>query len=403
MSSIALVKDAEPLPQFCGERTLRIGNLARQLSERGHQVCWYTSTFLHYQKKFLHQHDLSQPENGFELRFLHVGGYRKNISLQRWMHHFRFALKLRREFRSVKKLDLIVCCIPMLEAALVCLWEARRRRIPLVLDIRDPWPEAFVQAVPFRFQRWARLLLAPYFWLAAYLFRSTDSLVAVSQGFLDWGSEMSGRRKGRPDAVVHHGAHDLACDDPGPALERWPSAPEAVRHIYMGGFATIYEFETLAALIERLGPEHHFFMVGAGNPQHLRLKERLAGCPRVTFTDWLPRQEAYLLAQTCHVGWLPLKPDLKGFLPNKPFEYTSLGLALATTRGGEVWSILESYDLGFAFELGEVEVLLKRLSELRPGSEPLQRWRRRSRRFWEEQGDARVCAAGYADHLEGLL
>src|SRR5690606_10270774 len=108
--------------------------------------------------------------------------------------------------------------------------------------------------------------------------------------------------------VFYHGAH-LPIGDDHVLPEAWQTDQLVIRHIYLGGFGRNYDFQVMARVIEALGQDarHHFFLVGAGSEQQKALKTRLAGLPNVTFTDWLPREEAYRLARSCHLGWLPLK------------------------------------------------------------------------------------------------
>lgn len=401
--SVALVKDGEPLPQHCAPYPMRIGNLALELCSRGHRVCWYASTFSHHKKVMLFSQDTTWDELGFRQRFLYSGGYQRNISPQRWVHHSRFAVKLYKELQRCTDLDVIVCCIPMIEAALACRLVAKSKGIPLILDIRDPWPDVFLTVLPKSLVPLGRLLLYPYAKLARTLFKNAESVTACSQGFLDWAQSGSGRdpQQRDSDVVVYHGAHSPLMEQ-GELPAEWRTEPDTIRHAYIGGFGRNYVFHTMAEAILRLqsDPRHHFFFVGEGSEQHRELKSRLQCCENVTFTDWLSREEAYALGRSCQVGWLPLRAGNDGFLPNKPFEYAALGLAQVVGETAEVGSLLKQHKLGHEFQQNEPERLVDFLREVT--WEQIEVWQSAALKFWKEVGDAKQCANLFADHVESL-
>lgn len=398
MKHIALVKDGEPFPVECRPYSLRVGNLAAELAGRGHQVTWHASTFSHYKREFLTSEQVNAQGQAFQIELHQAGAYRKNVSPARWMHHVRLALAEYRTLLKEPKLDLIFCCVPTLESALACLLVSRLRGVPVLLDIRDPWPEAFALAAPKRWRPLVRTLLFPYFQLAYGLFRHCTGLTAVSQSFLDWAQKSSGRANHRKemDAVFYHGCHDLRSDAPVESSEG------PLRVVYLGGFSTIYEFETLKrALQNGLGnsQEVEFILVGQGGDNYHKLRSEFQQYDNLHMPGWLPREEAYRLASTCHIGLIPLKASHSHFLPNKPFEYASLGLGLLTCAEGEVRHLVESHECGWHYREGDPDSLQAILSRLGREPEVLQLARRKARQFWEQQGDARLIARQLADHL----
>lgn len=393
---IALIKDGEPLPQTCRPFYLRTGNLARVLASRGHYVTWHSSNFLHYQKELYPETGLLHLEEGYDLHLHSCGTYPRNISPQRWVHHARLARAVYRELMQAQHLDVIVCCVPTLESAWACSLVAKTRGVPLILDVRDPWPEVFVSAAPAGLRPLARAVLAPYFLLASRLYAGCTSLTAVSSSFLSWAQRLGRRKEREQDQVFYIGSSDLRAAQP-------PSG--TVRCIYLGGFSTIYDFGPLAEFLER--PESReldleIFLVGAGGGQYQRLRERLEGHPKVTFTGWMERAQAYELAHSCHLGLLPLTEKAGEFMPNKPFEYASLGLALLSSARGELEQLVSRYDFGWTYDRSSVDSLARQLQEIAGNPEKLSRRRERARTFWQQEGDCDVHAGRFADHVESV-
>ena len=403
--AVALVKDGEPFPVFCAPFALRIGNLAQSLGERGHRVTWHASNFLHYRREFTTELAVnSKPDQKYLIALHRAGAYYKNISPARWLHHLRLAFATFWTLLREPELDVIHCCVPTLESATVCWLVARLRNVPLILDVRDPWPEVFVHSAPPKLKKLVRGLLRPYFALAQALFRKADSLTAVSFSFLHWAQELSGRSTlaQERDRVFFLGSHDLL---EGASGERSFSQEDSdlIKVVYIGGFSSIYEFETLRqALIDGLGdsPDFSFLLIGEGGDGYESLKSSLEGFQNVEFTGWLSRERAYSLALDCDVGLVPLRSELEGFLPNKPFEYASLGLPLLSSARGEVQSFVERTECGWFYETGDSKSLTERLLALKREPHLVREASRRARAFWESEGHALKLAERLADHVE---
>ena len=204
---IWLIKDGEQLPVLPGSRKHRMSNLAGVLAKRGHEVVWWCSTHSHQDKTFLFTEDRTVDlDQGFQLRLLHSGGYPRNLSWQRLVHHNRFAWKLNREMRRSPTPDAIVCCLPIVETVLACLIYTRQHGIPLVIDIRDPWPDIWLDRLPRLLHPPAMLMLSPYYAITRFAFARAEVLTSISNRWLRWAQEAGRRSKGDLDAGLQPGS-----------------------------------------------------------------------------------------------------------------------------------------------------------------------------------------------------
>src|SRR5690606_36946884 len=78
---------------------------------------------------------------------------------------------------------------------------AKKWGIPLILDVRDLWPDIFVEAVPRPLQWLASAVLLPYFWMTRRALRSARALFAVSRDYLNWAVRRAGRSSSPDDGV----------------------------------------------------------------------------------------------------------------------------------------------------------------------------------------------------------
>ncbi|MBI4419811.1 MAG: glycosyltransferase, partial [Gemmatimonadetes bacterium] len=157
-----LITVGEPLP-LPGQRTrlLRTGRLALALVRRGHQVTWWTSTFDHFAKAGLDVDDVERLSAGLELRFLHGIPYDRNVSVRRLVNHWQLARGFRRRALEIAPPDVILCSFPTVELCWQATRYARRKGVPILIDVRDLWPDIFLSAMPGPL-RWAgRMALRP--------------------------------------------------------------------------------------------------------------------------------------------------------------------------------------------------------------------------------------------------
>src|SRR5437016_13122064 len=147
-----LVRAYEPLPTIDGTgRYLRYGMLARALTDRGHEVLWWTSNFDHVRKqsRFGNPPVTVEMWPGFTLRVLRATEYKKNISIDRVRHNRSVASAREEEVRRLDVTpDLVLACVPTLELTEQAVRYARRKGIPVVVDVEDEWPEIYLSAFP---------------------------------------------------------------------------------------------------------------------------------------------------------------------------------------------------------------------------------------------------------------
>ena len=147
--NVWLIKDGENLPIQSDARRMRTWMLAEELLRQGHQATWWASTHSHQRKVLLFDEDREvEVAQGFRLKLLFAGAYRSNRSLGRLLHHSRLAAKFRRLAPTLPRPDVIVSAFPTIELAFEAVEFAGPRRIPVIIDIRDPWPDILLDLAP---------------------------------------------------------------------------------------------------------------------------------------------------------------------------------------------------------------------------------------------------------------
>jgi hypothetical protein len=231
-----LLQRSEPTPFDDGwtQRLLRTGHLAQTLSDRGHEVVWWTSTFDHYSRRhrFSDNHSVTV-EGGCAIEFLRGSGYTKNVSLQRLRDNSQVADSFSKIARDRPTPDLILASVPTIELASAAVSYGSGRGVPVFLDVRDLWPDVFADLVPSWTRPLVRVLSRPMNARLRATCRQATGIIGLTPEFVNWGVSKAGRHSGQFD---QHFPMGYVVDEPSPPQPR-RQAPQ--RLAYSGPSETV--------------------------------------------------------------------------------------------------------------------------------------------------------------------
>ena len=101
--------------------------------------------------------------------------------------------------------DIIHCGFPTIELAHSVCHDGRENFVPLVLDVRDMWPEIFVDVLPKLLQPLGRIALSSQFRMAKESFKMARAISGHAPGFCDYGLKLGGRKKSLFDRAFPFG------------------------------------------------------------------------------------------------------------------------------------------------------------------------------------------------------
>ena len=137
-------------------------------------------------------------DDGYAIQFVHSCGYRRNTSLARLRTYRVLGRRFRKLAESETPPDVIVAAVPSLEWAVAAVDYGGAHGIPVVVDVRDLWPDVFLNALPTPVRPGGRFLLAPYYRMARRACTRATAITAVSPSYLEWGLQLAGRQVPRP-------------------------------------------------------------------------------------------------------------------------------------------------------------------------------------------------------------
>jgi glycosyltransferase involved in cell wall biosynthesis len=393
---------------------LRAGLLARYLAAIGHEVVWWTSTFDHTQKVHLFESDtVLQLPDGVTLRALRGRGYRRNVSLQRILDHRQVASAFEAQAASAPRPDVILASYPTIELAGAAARFGARHGIPCVIDIRDLWPDLFIELLP----RWMRGLAAPALAVlrrkARRVCREAYAIIGNAPHFVEWGLRLAGRPARSADRYFPfaYAPPQLQPERRAEAQRFWEQHGirrdgDAVIGCFFGAFSQQFDFDTViaaAAELTRRGTNYRFVLCGTGE-RLARLQEAARTNPRLLLPGWIGQPEIFALMEAAHFGLAPYWNNV-GFvdnLPNKPIEYMAGGLAVVSSLSGYLREFIARAECGFHYPEGDAGALADLVEGFARDRGPLERARSNARRAFEQQFDATLVHKSLADYLEAV-
>jgi glycosyltransferase involved in cell wall biosynthesis len=270
--------------------------------------------------------------------------------------------------------DVLIASEPPLFPHVAGAWVSAARRIPLVLEVRDLWPDYLVGlGVVGKGSLPARLL----FRLERRLLKRADSVVAVTDSFR--------RRiitKGVPATRVHVIPNGVELEQYAPSDE--PPPLDAMRRRegefiagYLGTFGVGQDLTTIVAAAQLLAsedPSIRFVLVGDGlEQQRVRDRARALNLTNLEICPPLHKDLTRAFYNACDVCLVPLAPVeiFQETVPSKMFEIMACERPVLASLAGEGQRIVEESGGGVVAPPGDARALadaLKRLKAMSPST-----------------------------------
>ena len=401
----------EPLPNDGDHvRLYRSGILSYLMADEGHEVTWWSSSFDHTAKKQRVDRHSDIPLNkNLMLTLLRGPGYRRNVSLRRMVNHGVVAAAFRKISRSRIRPDVILVSYPTIELS----WEAvrfgREFNVPVVVDIRDLWPDIIEDAVPGLPRQLVKTLLWPLYRKADHVFRSATAICGVTDEYVAWGLGKVMRRRSAMDRSFPFGyeASVPSSADKSAAEIYWQEKGVSAQNWNICFFGTLGRQFDLAAvisaareLVERC-PEVRFIICGKGDLL-AHFEDMARDVPTVSFPGWVDRYQIRTLMEVSKLGLAPYYPSRNFLLnlPNKPIEYMSAGLPILSTVGGVIGDLITRHGAGVVCDQSDPNSLTARIVELVEDPGRVSRMGKASLNLFERRFDAAIVYPQFSNFLQ---
>jgi glycosyltransferase involved in cell wall biosynthesis len=412
---IWVIKTGEPIPHLPaenGDRLFRAGLMAQVLHQRGHDVTWWSSQF-HHQLKTMRNVTPSVPvrpnPDGPQMIFLPSKGYKRHISPARFMDHAAVRRAFQRLAPNQPRPDVILCAWPTIDLAFAAVQFGRANGIPVILDIRDLWPDIFYERITAKTGLPFKGYMLPYERMGRKAMRGADAVISITQGMLEWGQKRFARETTARDRVFYQsqnavsGPEDTAFwSDKGVDLNA-----EKTRFVWAGTLISDLDIQTLLKAIEALPDTAaralEFVFCGSGDLTP-RIEEMARRLPHVVFAGWVSQSALNALYARSHVGLMCYldRFDFQLSIPNKVADFTRSELRILTNLTGEMERVLRPADLLIQYPTGDADTLRNTLVEIAQTPALYRTPAPKARAVFDRLFDANTVMPEFAEYVEHI-
>jgi glycosyltransferase involved in cell wall biosynthesis len=298
--------------------------------------------------------------------------------------------------------DVVVATSPPLFTGLAGALVASLRGVPFVLEVRDLWPDAFVDLGLAR----EGPAVAAFRRLERWLYRRADHLVPVTESF----AARIAAAGGAPAAttVVRNGA-DLGRFASPPARETARASfglDGRFTLLYLGAHGVAQGLDRLLPAARDVADRATFWFVGEGaEKERLVAEAARLGLANVRFDAAIPRErvpEAYAAADAVLVS-LRATPLMGTFLPSKAFEAMAAGKPVVAAVAGESAALLGAGGGAVVVPPGDASALARVVGELASDPARVREAGRAARARAEREFDRDALATRYLAVLEDVV
>jgi glycosyltransferase involved in cell wall biosynthesis len=383
---IWFVEIGEPLPQESDVRLHRYGLFARYLARNDCDVTIWASSFSHAPKQHVVTSDHIEQFDGVQYRFLHGPGYARNVSLGRIKHNRIFAKRLQNTLQQLPPSDIpdiIFSPIPIIDAAAVISEFAFNNKIPVIVDIRDEWPDEIVNIAPSVTRPLVRFFFRHSYKQMNIVCNRACALTGVSQRQINYGKRFSPQKPSFPFPLGYpeENVSDAELDKQREELRaEFDYTQFDFICCFFGMMGRYFELKCVVEAASEL-PNVGFILAGDG-------KERAAIAPiaqtkpNVYLPGWVKKPKIQAIMSVSDVGLAPYKGSDAFSLPNKPFEYMSGGLAILSTVQGELREIISKNNIGTTIANPTSTNIVQALNMLLNDGDNLEEMKKRSKKLF---------------------
>jgi len=296
--------------------------------------------------------------------------------------------------------DVVYASSPHLLAGVAGWALARLKRVPLIIEVRDLWPQVLVDMGQLsKSSPLFRVLKG----IERFLFRQADAVVVLAEGNI--APVIADGAPAKRVTFIPNGADpdDFDVEDI-PSDLRQEFGMEGLVFVYAGAHGPANGLELLLEAAGELAgsePDVRFWLVGDGVAKgSIVATAREMELDNVVFHDPIPKQEMPRLLAAADVG-LHVLADVPlfrhGVSPNKLFDYMAAGKPVLTNTPGEVARLVEQAGSGIAVPPDGLVDGVHRMAAAGPGQRA--RWGANGRRFMAEHRSR----AALAQRVEALL
>lgn len=366
----------------------RLSYLSGTFINMGYDTTLITSDFDHHSKKTRMKNLIDEIPRKYKVNMIKELGYKDNICVRRVFSHIYFSWNLKKYLFSIdtmNKPDAIYVTMPFSFATLVCKKYCKKNNIPLIVDVEDLWPDAFLELLelPEFPKTIMKTLVLPWTVISNMAYKAADAVVSHNNTYMNRALRVIKNKI--PIEMVYLGTdvnlanecyekykNDIQKDD----NEFWVT--------YVGSLAENYDLETMvlaAAKLKNKGYKGIKLMFLGTGPMEDKIKG-LCSKYDLDFliTGYIEYSKLLAYLYKSDIGINAIKNSVI-IISYKASDYFSAGLPIINSSKGEMQDILDDEQAGFYYETGNFDMMANCIEKLYLDRELLDKMKNNSRDF----------------------
>jgi glycosyltransferase involved in cell wall biosynthesis len=359
---IWILHTGEPLPTDKDiSRPMRAINLTNKLIEKGHKVILWSSSFNHQIKEH-RSRDYKQLKvnDNLEVRLIPSCGYKKNISIKRLIDHAQLGYNLKNILKKEKnKPDIAFLGFPPIEINFVMSNWLSKNKIPFLVDVKDLWPDVFIENLIGWKKKVLKFFLFFYFFATKKIYNQATGITTITDNFLKKIEDFS-QRKTNKFNKVYPTVSDLTVKNYDlSSIENWWNDmgvydDNIFKVVYVGNLSSnidLLEIKKAAQSFKKKDIKIQFIICGSGD--HLQIfKDMMHGLDSVIFPGRVNKEQVSVLAKRSNAWLIPYfnKKNFQLGLPNKTFDALYFGIPILSSLEGGVKNLIIKNEIGMFYD-----------------------------------------------------
>ena len=411
--TVWVFQTGEPLVIDKGvSRAMRATNLSNKLIEKGHKVILWSSAFSHQSKEHrVDGYKEFKVNKNLEIRLIPSCGYKKNTSIKRLIDHAQLAYNLRNLLKREEcQPDVAFLGFPPIEVNFVMSSWLSQRRLPFIVDVKDLWPDVFIENLLGWKRRVAKSILFPYFFATRNIYNQATGITSITDKFLERIENFSNRGSNRLNRVFPLVSDLTLLNNNLNLAEDWWNGigvynDDTFRVVYVGNLSSnvdLMEIKKSAQLFKKRNIKIQFVICGKGDYLQV-FKDMMRDLDNVIFPGWIDKEKTTVLADRSNAWLIPYvnKENFKLSLPNKTFDALYFGIPLLSSLEGEVKKLITENEIGMFYD--RKKTLDKCILELLYDSKLWIKMSSNAKDLYDRKFEFNKVYNGLVDHLEGIV
>ena len=405
---IWIVFVGETLPIDDNFRNWRYSMLVEELIDRGHKVVRFAPSLNHSSKKQRCTKDTSYKlSKGYSLKIIKTPAYEKNVGISRIISYQYFSRRLLKTMRGDNEIpDVILTAIPSPGIFNSVMSFAQEEDVPVVLDIRDIWPDVFFSKFNPYFSKLLNYGYRKLVYNICADIQNVRGITGVSEEYVNWAKNCVHSKE------IASKVFPIGYKTPTISKKERCTIRNELKVLgvnendflctFVGQLSTTYDIETLITVSKMFRNTNTKIVICGTGEKQPQVDSGLKNNDNLIYLGWISQETISILLEMSSVGLVSYAQNATQSLPNKPFEYMAYSLPLISSLRGELDMIIDKKKNGLKYTAGSTVELYNAIEYLQKNEEVRLEMRKISFELFVKKYSNKTIYPLMADFIESM-